>query len=267
MATTKRLLGVFVPTNRAPPLAKDRNKDTILIVAAPPLSKERYAELDSGEEPDYDSMSGDELKTLMRERGIDIRERCVRAHWIKALKGVSLINDRNHDFKADPTCTSFLSLPPSVRNQIYDHALFDETHAKKMFKVSYRSSINRLLLFNREYNTALCEEVMLSVLDMLGATNKQMRSEVCCFFYVMANLHLTGEQETDAYTLLPRVLTKIGPEGRVSISILHPSFGDNWNLDFDVSGHVHKFHCFVPASAERTPPPQSIAVVPTRRLR
>lgn len=231
----KRLLGVFIPASRPLPPLKEGNKDAIPIVSAPPLPKERRAELDNGKQPYYDGMSDDELKTLMRERGICLRGRRLRAYWIKALEGASLVEDRNEyeswkgrveiqtryqrskylpvhhltheridhmrletfqklrkrpnmmfagDIKANPTRMSFFSLSPSVRNQIYDLALFGEDCAKDIFKLSYYSSTDKLLPFSREHScTQYSGELMLSVFDMLGAMNKQIRNQVRSLFW------------------------------------------------------------------------------------
>jgi hypothetical protein len=86
MSNRKRLLGVIVPSKRAAPNTEDGNADYVLVVQPPPFIKERRDKLDATELQDYNSMTDDELKALIRERGLGLRGRRMRAHYIKALE-------------------------------------------------------------------------------------------------------------------------------------------------------------------------------------
>lgn len=93
MAHHMRLLGVFVPSNRRIPTANKRNVEVVPVVKAPPFTKERQDELHRNMTR-YETLSDDELKALLRQRGSRVRGRRTRAHWIKALAGPEMVQDK-----------------------------------------------------------------------------------------------------------------------------------------------------------------------------
>jgi len=114
----------------------------------------------------------------------------------------------------------------------------DHLHTGSL-KLEYIVSKDKLLLFERTHAVfPYPEEVMLSVLDMLGAMNRQIRDEVRNYFYSKMPPFLIGEHDFDAHSLIHRTLTKIGPEGRASIPHLEIFLGDSWDLDDGHSGYI-----------------------------
>jgi hypothetical protein len=76
----KCLLGVIIPAPQG------RN----YLVSQPPLSQTRRAELDASALIDYSGSTDDELRALIRERGIGLRGWRKTAHYIKALQAPEL---------------------------------------------------------------------------------------------------------------------------------------------------------------------------------
>ncbi|CAO2657777.1 Nn.00g039030.m01.CDS01 [Neocucurbitaria sp. VM-36] len=145
-------------------------------------------------------------------------------------------------YRADPACKSFLDLPAEVRNMIYDLALFDPELDLTTIKASYDDDTVRLRPeFNpgREYDGA----VMISVLNMLGAMNRQIRREVRGWFYKQITLRIQGslKEDENTHNLLQRVLEKIGKEGRAYLPYLYSPIIFFWRMDFQQVGY-DSFH-------------------------
>ncbi|KAF1841308.1 uncharacterized protein K460DRAFT_408783 [Cucurbitaria berberidis CBS 394.84] len=272
-----------------------------------PFSEERRAELDSGELPDYDAMTDDELKALVLQKNIGLRGRHKRAHKVNALRksdakdvakyqawkyktredraDVQPKKENGHDiahepeehlhslsekekdeyrkkvelnkqlgqrqglmfaskYQTDPTRKSFLDLPANIRYMIYAMALFGTEDHVEVMKISYVETKDQYLPFFRQYlGRPYGSEIMISVLDMMGAMNQQIRSEIRTFFYAKMPLTLQGciPEETDAHGLVQRLIMKIGVEGRASLPSLRISLGGSDGMDYKQPGY-DSFH-------------------------
>ncbi|KAH7405643.1 hypothetical protein DE146DRAFT_753649 [Phaeosphaeria sp. MPI-PUGE-AT-0046c] len=296
-----RLLGVFVPSNRHIPTAKERNVHAVPVVDAPPFSEQRWNEL-NGSMAHYETLSDDDLKALLREQGIGLRGRRTRAHWIKALDGhvvaqdrktyeawqaqavsqiqiqrtpyvppppsseereqtryhasVAELGKRQHlmfasQYQANARRKSFLVLPPEIRNQIYSLALFSEKGVFEDMKIYYCPSKDILISHRRQCHARpIAEEIMISVLDMLGAMNKQIRREIRGFFYSHMPLRVQGswQDKMDMHTVIHHFLKKIGSEGRASLPELNVIPYGGWSLDYGLDG-ANKFNIMLDSIA------------------
>jgi hypothetical protein len=90
MAIRKTLLAVTIPSNRQIPLPEYRDPAAIPVVAAPPFDKDTCDKFDTTEMPDYNSTTDDKLKARMRARGMYMRGRRKKPHFIKALEKCEL---------------------------------------------------------------------------------------------------------------------------------------------------------------------------------
>ncbi|KAJ4373779.1 hypothetical protein N0V83_002518 [Neocucurbitaria cava] len=139
--------------------------------------------------------------------------------------------------QADPTRRSFLDLPPNVRTMIYDLALFrdlvpfpwgrDFSHVKAYYDHT-KDRLRATFAGHCSHCSSPCSlgpSIMFSVLNMMGAMNKQIRNEVRCHWYSKINLRIMGplrhNADIDPHTLVQRVLEKIGNEGRTCLTNLY----------------------------------------------
>lgn len=111
-------------------------------------------------------------------------------------------------------------------------------------KIYYCRTQNVLISPRRQYHAhPIDEEIMISILGMLGAMNKEIRNEIRCFFYWNMPLRLKGpwQADMDMHAIIHHFLDKIGPKGCISLPELDVIPYSGWDLDYGVTG-VNHFH-------------------------
>lgn len=161
-------------------------------------------------------------------------------------------------FKADPKRTSFSDLPWELREMIYKHAIFsaEKGHlnvAWRPWKVFYNANndsfvVSGIVSRYESPTSSIAKGVLrfLSMMDMLSATNKQIREESRAIFFGRARYKLFGgyryrpcenkeEQHFDYMNMLEGFLLKLGRIGRAELRQLDAREG--FHLDLNDTGH------------------------------
>ncbi|KAF2034491.1 hypothetical protein EK21DRAFT_85512 [Setomelanomma holmii] len=176
-----------------------KNPDKVLLSRMTPKQREER------KEPDWATkMAKTGPESYLRHEYMDDRvEYRAFAAMVKQRQSLMF----RSDFKEEPGRTSFLDLPPEIRNTIYRYALFGCYTLQ--WKINVKTEEGRLLPWHRELGiVGLQEELTIAALDTLSAMSKQA----------------SIQRITEAWGA---ILEIIGPEGCANISTLirpHDSF-------------------------------------------
>ena len=219
-------------------------------------SPDERHKLESGKLINYNSMTDDELKKEMRERGIRPHGRVKKADLVNALTASDRTTRKNYQhwkslielpsnpspyelvkrsprFKAlmkdrrdlmfasayreDPDRLTFLDLPGELRNSIYEYVLFGQDLGSHGQTFVINDATGKLWLSRgKSAQVKYQDEMSICTLIMFGAMNNQIRSEVRALFWAKCSFSLRIEDAPQHVALL-HFLTNIGPGSRMSI--------------------------------------------------
>jgi hypothetical protein len=145
-------------------------------------------------------------------------------------------------YRADPSSTSFLDLPLEIRNRIYTLSMFHHLEGEPHFKLIVDKQKDVFVPWFRAvpHKPSFGCSLAISIFEMLGAMNKQIREEVRREFYREAVMSLQGEWPDggDYHSMVQRFLDGAGKEDRASLPKLDIMYLDQAVLDFGVIGYA-----------------------------
>jgi hypothetical protein len=106
-------------------------------------------------------------------------------------------------YHTDPSHKSFLDLPPEVRNTIYTLSMFHHAECEPSFKLIFNRERDALVPWLRTFQPSFSGNLAISIVEMLGAMNKEIRLEARSAFYRSAVISLQGEPWSSASWTAP----------------------------------------------------------------
>jgi hypothetical protein len=118
--------------------------------------------------------------------------------------------------------------------------MFHHAEGEPSFKLIFNRERDALVPWFRTFQPFFSGNLAISIVEMLGAMNKEIRLEARSAFYRSAVISLQGEcpEGGDYHTMVQRFLDGAGEEGRASLPHVNIMYLDFSVLDFGLVGYA-----------------------------